>query len=59
MSNLIAPQDTFDVLHNEAGFSHETLAKFPEVLTTRRSMECRQRLQVQGGTYGRIIVGFD
>jgi len=38
-------QDTFNVLHNEAGFSHETLAKFPEALTARRSTECKQRLE--------------
>lgn len=38
-------QAVFDVLHNEAGFSHEMLAKFPEVLTARRTMECKQRLE--------------
>ena len=44
-------QKVFDVLHNEAGFSHETLARFPEALTARRSMECEQRLEVcrEGG----------
>ena len=40
------PQAVFNVLHNEAGFSHEALVKFPEALTARRAMECKHRLQV-------------
>ena len=39
-------QNVFDVLHNEVGFPHETLAKFPEVLTARFAIECRHRHQV-------------
>ena len=51
-------QAVFDVLHNEAGFSHETLARFPEALTARRSMECKQRLEV-GWNIAYLEIGRD
>jgi hypothetical protein len=40
-------QDVFDVLHNEVGFPHEALAKFPQALTAKVAVECRHRHEVR------------
>ncbi len=39
--------DAFDVLHNDVGFSHEMLARFPEAMTARSALECRHRNEVR------------